>query len=318
MTDRVGVRFRHHHVMPTWDQLAAQQADVISHRQLRMCGVSPDFVKAQVAARRWARRTTEVITTTTGVLSSEQVQWLGVLHAGGASLLGGLSAAAQHGLRNWHRDVVTVLVDQESSFEPVSGVRFFRTRRSLAALRASREGVPCARLEPAILLFAGHERHRRTAHGAVMACVQQGLTTPERLMPWIADLRPLRRAGEFRDLLDDLTGGSHSVGEREVVMACRAWGLQPPIRQRQRHDRSGRRRYTDCEWDLPDGRVLVLEVDGAFHMDITSYTGDVRRHRSLTTGRRLVVRATSYELRHEPEEVMADLVALGVPRVSEP
>ncbi|WP_133176422.1 hypothetical protein [Nocardioides currus] len=78
-------------------------------------------------------------------------------------------------------------------------------------------------------------------------------------------------------------------------------------------DRSGRRRYTDCEWDLPDGRVIVLEVDGAFHDDAMQGVLDRRRHRRLTTSRRIVVQCSAWEIRHEPAEVMEDLVALGVP-----
>jgi hypothetical protein len=27
-------------------------------------------------------------------------------------------------------------------------------------------------------------------------------------------------------------------------------------------DRTGRTRYLGCEWDLPDGEMVVLEVDG--------------------------------------------------------
>ena len=42
-------------------------------------------------------------------------------------------------------------------------------------------------------------------------------------------------------------------------------------------------RRTDCEWDLPNGTVVVLEVDGAFHMAIENYTADMRRQRRITT-----------------------------------
>ena len=83
-----------------------------------------------------------------------------------------------------------------------------------------------------------------------------------------------------------------------------------------RTDRDGRRRYTDCEWDLPDGRVLVLEIDGGFHREATSYALDMRRQRKLTTKDRIVVRCAAEELRYDPAAVMADLVALGVGRVA--
>ena len=54
---------------------------------------------------------------------------MAVLHAGPRSMLGGLSAAEVHGLKGWEREEITVLVDDELSFEAVDGVRFFRSRR---------------------------------------------------------------------------------------------------------------------------------------------------------------------------------------------
>jgi very-short-patch-repair endonuclease len=79
-------------------------------------------------------------------------------------------------------------------------------------------------------------------------------------------------------------------------------------------DRSGRRRWTDCEWDLPRSAVLVLEVDGSFHMDVVEWAADLKRTRSIVTRERILVRCTAFELRHEQDDVARDLIALGVPR----
>ena len=300
----------------TWQVVAARQCGVLSERSLRELGVTRAFVRNQVRAGRWAERTHSVYTTTTGPLSHEQRLWVAVEHAGPQAVLGGLTAAEAHGLRNWARDEVTVLVPSELSFDELAGVRFFRTRRSLTMLRHPTLSPPTCRIEPAVLLFAAHDPSRRTAAGAVAASVQQRLTTPEHLLAWVRRLRPLRRAAELRELLADIAGGSQSLAEVDVLRLCRSWGLASPRRQKKRRDRSGRSRFTDCEWDLPDGRVLVLEVDGAFHLDVESYTEDVRRHRGLTTDRRIVVRCTAQELRHEPLALLQDLIALGVPRAA--
>ena len=63
---------------------------------------------------------------------------------------------------------------------------------------------------------------------------------------------------------------------------------------------------------LPDGRTLVLEIDGAFHSDVLQAADDAKRSRRLTTPTRTVVRCTAYELTYEPAEVAVDLLALGV------
>lgn len=296
-------------------ELIRSQHGVVARRQLAAHAVDWERVRNQLAARRWAVLTPRVVATFTGQLSWEQQCWTAVLHAGPRSLLGGLSAAEVLGMVGWHRPAVTVLVDDELAFEPVDGVRFFRSRRPFELLASPRRGIPTAQLEPAILLWAGYDAGARAAHGAIAASVQQRLTTPARLLSWVDTLTPLRRARAFRRTIGDIAGGAQSVSEIDVRRLCRRFALALPHRQRPRLDRSGRRRWTDCEWDLPDGSTLVLEVDGAFHMDAIEWHADLKRARSLTTRRCTVVRCTAFELRHEMEDVARDLIALGVPRL---
>jgi hypothetical protein len=94
---------------------------------------------------------------------------------------------------------------------------------------------------------------------------------------------------------------------------CRRFSIRMPDRQCPRVDRGGKRRWTDCEWDLPNGTTLVLEVDGSFHIEATQYGADVKRARRITTPTRIVLRCTAYELRNEPQEVAIDLIGLGLP-----
>lgn len=297
-----------------WRDLADAQAGLLSRRQLRELKVTPSEIRHHVSMERWAHRSRQVVSTTTGPLSWEQRLWLGVLHAGPSAMIGGLTATAERGLRKWDREDVTVYVANPMSFEPLEGFRFFRTRRPFKLLVGPGE-LPTAQVEPAVLLFASYERSLRTALGAIAAVTQQRLTTVDRLQEWTGTLAPLRRGREIRGLLEDLRGGAQSLAEVDVAIACRDHGVAPPERQRVRHDREGRRRYIDCEWRLPDGTTLELEVDGAFHDDVVEATEHRRRGRRLARPGRLQVHCSAYEIRHEPWEVMEDLIALGVPRV---
>ena len=296
-----------------WRKLAQAQHGLLSQRQLTELGVSRATVRNHLRARRWSQRTPSVYSVTTGPLSWDQQLWRAVLHAGPNSLIGGLTATKVHGLRGWDREQITVLVDDDLSFDELHGVRFFRTRRPLAEMRADSR-LPLCRPAPAVLLFAAHEPNRRTGHGAVAATVQQRLTTVPELASWLQRFRPLRGAEGFRALFDDLGAGAQSLAEVDLRHACRRFGLAPPDAQRVRRDRRGRRRYTDAEWTLPDGRTLVLEVDGAFHDDVLQAAADRARNRQLTSARRVVISCTAYELRYTPEAVVEDLIALGVPR----
>lgn len=297
--------------MTGWEQTANQQRGIVARRQLLQAGVDADYVRNQVAARRWSVLTPTVIATFTGPLGWGERVWVGALHAGGSALVGGLTALEWHGLRNWHRDEITVLVDDQLAFDPVPGFVFFRTRRPLGAMRAD-EALPVARVEPAALLFAGYDRSARTAQGLIAAVVQQRIATAEALATELEAMRPLRRAKLLRHALRDIAGGAQSLAELDIARICRRHGLPAPRRQTKRRDATGRTRFTDCEWVLPDGRVLVLEIDGAFHMDAAHWEEDLARQRHLSARGRLIVRCTARELRSDPLRVVTDLRRLGL------
>jgi hypothetical protein len=294
-------------------QLAAAQESLVTRSQLLDLGFDNDAVRNQVAARRWALRSSTVVSTTTGVLSRDQLVWLGVLHGGQHALVGGLTALRCHGLKNWDRDHVTVAVPTHLHLENVPPqVRLVRTRRSMEGWRSAGGQLPLMRVEPAALLFAAYDRSQRTALGLLAAVVQQRLTTAGDLLDWAPQMPPLRRAKVFRTALVEISGGAQSLAELEVARICGRFGLPKPRRQQRRRDSAGRQRYTDCEWVLPDGTVLVLEVDGGFHMEVEHWEDDLARQRRLTTPGRLIVRCTARELRDDPQTVVRDLRALGL------
>lgn len=297
-----------------WRRLAAAQHGLITRGQLRALGVDRWAVRHRIATARWVAHTPTVIGTTTGELSREQLRWLGVLHGGPEAVVGDLSAAEVAGLRSWHRDDVTVLVPH-GTFVGAGhpGVVFVRTRRPLRDWRRPGGGLPVCRLEPAVLRFASVQRVPRVAEGVLAAVVQQQLTSPDRLAEWVERMQPLRGAARFRRVLAEIAGGAHSAAELDVRRMCRAAGLAQPARQVRRRGADGRLRFTDCEWRLADGRVLVLEVDGGFHREVEHWEDDIARQRALTSPYRMVVRCTARELRDEPERVARDLRLLGVP-----
>lgn len=192
-----------------------------------------------------------------------------------------------------------------------TGVRYVETRRPIDAYRSPNR-LPTWRVEPAALLWAAHTPVTRSAYGLLTACVQQRLTTPSELNIWVGRMRPLRRARAFRTLLTEIAGGSQSVGELDVLRMCRRHGLPVPARQMPRRDSSGRMRFTDCEWRLPDGRIVVLEVDGGFHMTVEHWSDDLDRHRGLVVGGAVVLRCTAWQLRHDDAPVARDLRSVGV------
>ncbi len=286
----------------------------MARRQLLALGYDSDYVDDQLSARRWQLVSEVVVCATTGVLSREQLMWAGVLHAGEGSAIGGLTALSRHGLSNWYREEVTVLLPKSRNLQPLSGVHFVETRRPV---RLNATGSPPTwRAEPAALLFAGYTPSTRTALGLLAAVVQQRLSTAPRLLTEIERMQPLRRAKRLRRALEEIGGGSHSLAELRVVRMCRQEGLPLPNRQSRRRDASGRLRYTDAEWRLRDGRVVVLEIDGGFHMEVEHWEADIVRERDLIATGAVVLRCTERELVDQPDRVARALQAVGVGRSS--
>jgi len=116
----------------------------------------------------------------------------------------------------------------------------------------------------------------------------------------------------LRAALVDVDGGAQSMAEIDIGRVCRRFLLPLPGRQIKRRDQFGVIRYTDCEWRLPNGRVVVLEIDGAFHMEAEHWAADMTRERGLVIDGSTVLRCSSIELRRSPGAIARDLRAVGV------
>lgn len=151
----------------------------------------------------------------------------------------------------------------------------------------------------------------------VAAVVQQRLTSAARLDAEMRTVGRVRHKAYMRLALLDIAEGAHSLGELDLATLCRRFGLVPPIHQVTRRDAAGRRRYLDAEWVLPNGEIVVLEVDGSHHLDVANWQADMKRERSVVITRRRVLRGTAFEVWLEGAAIAADLRALGVPSLPE-
>lgn len=299
------------------ERIAAAQDGLIRRDQLTAAGITRGMLRAQLAARRWSRLTTTVVATFTGVPSRSQQLWLAVLHGGRGALLGGMTAAELSGLRNWTREEIEVHVDAAVGMprSRADGVLFIKTRRGLEGLRHGQRQPPRMRLEPAVLIWASRQSSRATIEGVLAASVQQRLTGTDELLDWLDRLSPLPRSPIMREALQMIGGGAHSKAEIDLRRLCHRFGIAQPRRQTKRRDATGRIRFTDAEWRTADGRTLILEIDGAFHMDVDAWQDDIARQRALSAVGTVLVRCTAREAR-EGDAVAADLIRLGVPRAA--
>ncbi len=105
----------------------------------------------------------------------------------------------------------------------------------------------------------------------------------------------------------DIAMGAEALSEIDFLSLCRSAGLPPPTLQAVRCDASGRRRYLDALWELPDGRKVAVEIDGALHLAPRSWWNDQVRQNEVTLGGVMVLRFPSVILRTERATVIRQL-----------
>lgn len=100
--------------------------------------------------------------------------------------------------------------------------------------------------------------------------------------------------------------GVHSVNEYDFARECGRRGLPTPVRQGVRTDGEGRRRYTDVEFHMPKG-VLVVEIDGLGHLETETWLDDQWRANEITLQDAKVLRIPALALRTDAERYFAQI-----------
>ncbi|MDQ1695123.1 MAG: hypothetical protein QOJ03_476 [Frankiaceae bacterium] len=275
-------------------ELAADQDDVVSREQLLALGFSQGEIAAQVEAGRWRRPNEAVIVLHNGPLTRDQREWAALLSAPAPTALCGLTAARRGGLTGFDTDVVHVLVQRGARLLPLPGVavKVHESRRFTAADIFVLNMPFRVSIERALIDAAAWSRSPREAARIVVAGVQQRLTTARSL------LDELERAGRVRHcrlmelLLADLLGGAQALSEVEFLRFCRRHGLPRPELNR-RNDSTGRTRYLDAVFTLPDGRRVRVEIDGGVHLSLTQRWLDTSRDNDLVIAGRAALRFPS-------------------------
>lgn len=226
------------------------------------------------------------------------------MHSGPRALLGGRSALQTYGLHGWDDGAVHVLVPKGTRVPPLSWLRAQHTRRWPAAAAGS---LPRCDVARAAIDAAIRSPSPRTAVGVLAAVVQQRLALPEWLFVELESAGRVRHRRTLLLSLGELAGGSHSVSELDFLRLCRRNGLPDPARQVRRRDSHGRVRYLDATWVLPDGRTVVVEIDGGLHLVAEQYWADMARDNDNVLRGDISLRFPGFALHTNEGQVVAQL-----------
>ena len=297
-------------------EIAACQLGVVRRDQLARLGIDADHVTAQRAALRWTTYGTRVVILQNAPMTRQQHMWAAVLHAGRHAALASTTALESSGLLGFESPLLHIVVPRGTEVPPMPGLKVHESRRfAMTDVHPARR-PPQTRNARSAVDAGAWNRTGRFACAILAASVQQRLTTVPLLREVLDAAGAIRHRRLMLAALHDIAGGAQALSELDVAKLCRRAGLASPDRQRVRPDRAGRRRYLDCEWTLPNGSVVVAEVDGTHHMSVEHWWRDMERERQVVLSGRVVLRCSSVELKAEPQAVVRDLRAAGVPLTS--
>lgn len=244
--------------------------------------------------------------------------WIAVLDAG-VCALGSHTSLELVGFRPFAQESeqVHLVIPRGDKVTRFEGVVVHESRRLKPEEIQFASGLPRTPTARSVLDAAAWQPFPRFAATMVAAAVQQRTASAADLEHALTGVGRIRHRQVLSEAIRDAAGGAEALGEMDLVKLCRRFGFAEPHRQSRRRDASGRWRFLDAEWDLDSGERVVLEVDVGHHMDAAQWEADMVRERSLVVGHKRVLRASNFEVRHEPDALVRDLRALGVPLVSD-
>ena len=295
---------RHHPAedSPELSALLQRQAGLARRPQLREVGIDADHVAARIAAAKWQVVAPEVISCDNGRLDAEQLRWRAVLHSPEPAWLSHLTAVAVHGLTGWPDPMVHLLMSRRQRPLPLAGVVVHQSDRLPGPPPDLTRGIPVVSAARATVDAASSRPHPRIAGALIVAALQQRITTAAEVDLELERCGRIRHKVAIRAALRSAGSGVESMAEDDIGALIRRAGLPAPRRQ---VVIAGRPR--DLVVDLPDGRMLVIEVDGPQHDDPRARWIDAQRDAELVALGFALLRVPAYVIRTDPASIVIRL-----------
>lgn len=276
-------------------ELSRLQVGLLTTRQLAAAGFRSREVRRRTARGDWQQITEIVVAVHNQPLERRAQLWAAALHYAPCALAGS-SLLETLGLPMPPDGRIHIVGPPSGRRSPMAGV-IVHTCTTFHAERENPDGVA---VDIAALQSLRWARTDRQAVFHALWPIQRGLLQ-------LAQLQALERitpsspgTATMRRRLSLLDPGTHTVSEQEFATQCRARGLPEPVRQRARCDANGRRRYTDVEF-IVNGQSLVVEIDGAHHLEAATWVDDQLRANELALQDARVLRVPAIALRLEPD-----------------
>jgi hypothetical protein len=291
------------------DDLLTWQDRVLATRSAAAF-LSPGALRWRLESGRWQQPCRGVVVAQSGPLTDVQIQRVAIIWAGRGATLAGLTAARLQGFRGFD-DKANSLHLLIPAGRTVREVRppfrvIVHYSRNLTARDIHPARQPAqTRIARSLVDAAAWMPTDRGALAVLAAGVQQRLVRASDLVAEVERNERLHRRKVIRTALADIGGGAHALSELDfTTLVVRQFGLPEPSRQVPRRDGQGRRRWLDAYWERAR---LVVEIDGAAHIDVLQYWDDMDRGNDLSLEHDHVMRFPAWIVRYRPEYVAAKI-----------
>jgi hypothetical protein len=276
--------------------------DIVAIPTLIALGLSRDYARVQVDARRWQRVHRGVYCAYTGPLTFESRCAAAIAACGETAVLTGATALTIYGLPGRDDGIVHVVVDHSAAAPALSGICVTRSTTLTDRSRVIRRGLPVTKIDRSLVDYSLRSPAR--AEGVLTEGVQRGFTTPVRLRACIFAMGHIPRRRLLLHITHQIEGGDRSAMERRFMRLVAKAGLPKPV---QNHPLviNGRRLWLDACYP---GLRIAIEIDGrAYHLFAEDWENDLARQNLLMLDGWLVLRFTSRAIRDRPDEVVAQI-----------
>jgi hypothetical protein len=235
-----------------------------------------------------------------------QILWIATLWAGPGAALAGLTAARLAGFRGFDEkaDSIHLLLPAtrtaRATRPPLRLVVHYSRCLTSADIHPARQPAQ-TRIARSLVDAAAWMGTDRGAQAVLASGVQQRLVRVADLSAEVDRNPRLHRRRLIKTTLADIAGGAHALSELDFMrLVVHQFNLPVPDRQVPRRDQQGRRRWLDACWEQAR---LVVEIDGAAHIDVLTYWDDMDRGNDLTLDHYRVMRFPAWVIRYNPEFV---------------
>lgn len=295
----------------TFDELLAWQDGVLATNSA-LGHISPAALRWRLTSGRWQQPCRGVVVAHSGPLTSGQRLRVAALWAGKGAVLAGLTAARIQGFRGFDEkaSVIHLLLPAavhhtRRSIRPAFPLVVHYSRHLTQADIHPARQPPQTKIARSLVDAAAWMGTDRGAQAVLAAGVQQRLVRVRDLMAEVDRNERLFRRKTIKQTLGDIAGGAHALSELDFIrLVVRRFKLPEPDRQAPRRDEQGRRRWLDAVWE--EAR-LVVEIDGAAHIDVLTYWDDMDRDNGLQLGQYRVLRFPAWVVRYRPSYVAAQI-----------